>query len=66
MVENIPQGGQIGFLAAADDHFHKKRNVKLLELNGTRRGGRTLTPSRELDFESSASTNSAIRAKIKS
>ena len=24
--------------------------------------GRTLTPSRELDFESSASTNSAIRA----
>jgi hypothetical protein len=30
--------------------------------DGTRRGGRTLTPSRELDFESSASTNSAIRA----
>ncbi len=29
---------------------------------GTRRGPRTPTPLRELDFESSASANSAIRA----
>ena len=31
-------------------------------LHGARRGGRTLTPLREPDFESGASTNSAIRA----
>ena len=31
--------------------------------DGARRGDRTLTPLREPDFESGASTNSAIRAK---
>ena len=51
-------------------HGNSRRHVHvltagalLLLLHGARRGGRTLTPLRELDFESSASANSAIRAK---
>lgn len=34
------------------------------EVCGTRSGGRTRTPLQALDFESSASTNSAIRAWV--
>ena len=34
----------------------------MFDIHGARRGGRTHTPLRELDFESSASANSAIRA----
>ena len=43
---------------ASDDRTYKRA---ILFLNGGRRGNRTLTPLQEPDFESSASTSSAIR-----